>query len=403
VARRRGGPLSETAEEPAARPVEDVQVTLLCPFDIDFEPDLAKLARDDVSIARVQPGPAGIDCVEIARTTAGPLCLGDRTIARECVVHAHVYRFGTGIVRVQFDRDDWDLAGMAELSVRAEELVLDRKPLTEHARDLGAAIRKRLEPYAFAKYETLLEAVEVYPVLEARTLPGPASTGERFCEENRRLLATIVSGDARRGKASSFTLDEYPVRNVGPLEADVVAVRESGAFVHAHAPARGARGAEEALADARKIAALIELAYAEYWSLRSVDFMIQHLQDQAYTFTSGFLARDPVVTLGAVTQALYRARELHMAISNIVDDFIEVPAIGNDGYLDAFFRRARDVFGVRERSRVAQERLEDLEKSYETVHSMINERRLMTLEILVLIVIVIELGVAFAEFIRGAK
>lgn len=380
--------------------VGDLLVTLLCPFDIDFEPDIDRLARDDVSVARVQPGPAGVQCIEIPRASGGPLELDGKVLARDAIVHAHVYRFGTGIVRVQFDKDEWDLGSIAELSARAEELVLDGRLLVDRVRELGGTIRKRLEPYAFVKYETLLEAIEVYAMVEARTLPEGGPSGEEFCAQNRRILASIVGGDARLGRLSQFALEEYPVKNLGALREDVVTVRESGAFMHLSVPARGPRGAVEALADARKVGGLIELAYAQYWSLRSVDLMIQHLQDQAYTFTSGFLRKDPVVTLGAVTRALYRAREEHMAISNIVDDFIEIPAIGYDAYLDALFRRCRDVFGVRERSRTAQERLEDLEKSYETVHAMINERRLMTLEILVLIVIVIELLVAVVELLR---
>jgi hypothetical protein len=359
-----------------------------------------RVARDDLSVARVQPGPAGVNCIETPRTQKGPLALHGQVLAREAVVHAHVYRFGTGMVRVQFDRDDLGLEEIADLSVHAEELTLEGRPLVEHVRDLSDAIRKRLEPYAFAKYETLLEAVEVYPIVRAGEL-SDGLAGDEFCEKHARILTAIVGGDARRGRLSKFALEEYPVKNLGALHEDVIAVRESGSIIYASVAARGPGGDLEALADGKKLEALVELAYAEYWSLRSVDLVIQHLQDQAYTFTSGFLKRSPDVTMGAVTQALYRAREEHMAISNIVDDFIEIPAIGNDGYLDAFFRRARDVFGVRERSLVAQERLEDLEKSYETVHAMINEKRLMTLEVLVLIVIVIELFVAILEHLHN--
>jgi hypothetical protein len=346
----------------------------------------------------VQPGPAGVQCVEIPRTSTGPISLGGQQLSPEAVVHAHVYRFGTGIVRVQFNLDEWSLEAAADLSIHAEELVLDGKPLVEHVRDLAAAIRKRLKTYAFAHYETLLEAVEVYPLIRVGALGEPA--GQDFCAANRRLLAAIVGGDSRKGELSDFALEHYPVKNLAPVRDDVVAVRESGGLVAIAPQARGARGYEESVHEAKKIEALVELAYAQYWSLRSVDVTIQHLQDQAYAFTSGFIKRDPVVTMGAVTAALYRAREEHMAISNIVDDFIEIPAIGNDAYLDAFFRYAREMFGIGERSETAQERLEDLEKSYETVHAMINERRLMTLEILVLIVIVIELFVAIAEALK---
>ncbi len=362
---------------------------------------MEKLARDDVSVARVQPGPAGVRAVEIPRSSGGPLTLGKNQLTKDAIVHAHVYRFGTGIVRVQFDRDDWELSDVAELSAKAEELVLDGKPLVEYVRDLGNAIRLRLKPYAFAHYETLLDAVEVYPIVRAAMLPETGPSGEEFCSYHRRILASIVGGDGRLGRLSEFALEEYPVRNMGALREDVVVIREAGSFVHANAQARGKRGLEESIADARRIEGLVELAYAQYWSLRSVDLVIQHLQDQAYTFTSGFMKKDPGVTMGAVTTALYRAREEHMAISNIVDDFIELPAIGYDAYLDAVYRRSREIFSVPERSKVAQERLEDLEKSYETVHAMINERRLMTLEILVLVVIVIELGVAILEFMKN--
>ncbi|MEZ0229418.1 MAG: hypothetical protein ACAI25_12385 [Planctomycetota bacterium] len=350
----------------------------------------------------MQPGPAGVQCIETPRTQKGQVALGGKQLAREAVLHAHVYRFGTGIVRLQFDRDELALEDIADLSVHAEELTLEGRPIIEHARELAQAIRKRLRPYAFATYETLLEAVEVYPLVRAGELPEGVASGEEFCRAHERLLVAIMGGDPRRGDPSAFAREEYPVKNVGPLRDDVVVVNDAGGLIHASAHPRGPRSDQAALAEARTIEGLVELAYAQYWSLRSVDHVIQHLQDQAYTFTSGFLKKSPDVTMGAVTHALYRAREEHMAVSNIVDDFLEIPAIGSDGYLDAFFRHARDMFGVRERSHTAQERLEDLEKSYETVHSMINERRLMTLEVLVLIVIVIELVIGVVElFHRG--
>ncbi len=328
------------------------------------------------------------------------MALAGQEIAREAVIHAHVYRFGTGVARIQFDRDALSLDEVAHLAVHAEELTLEGRPIVEHVRELAAAIRKRLRPYAFATYETLLEETEVYPLVRVAELPDGFASGEEFCRAHERQLTAIMGGDPRTGEPSAFAREEYPVKNVGPLRDDVVVVNDAGGLVHASPRARPPRGTEGALLEAQKIEGLVELAYAQYWSLRSVDHVIQHLQDQAYTFTSGFLKKSPDVTMGAVTHALYRAREEHMAISNIVDDFIEIPAIGSDGYLDALFRHARDVFGVRERSHTAQERLEDLEKSYETVHSMINEKRLMTLEVLVLIVIVIELVIGVVELIH---
>jgi hypothetical protein len=379
--------------------VRDLEVSLLCPFDLDFEPDIERFAREDVSVARVQPGPAGVSAIEVPRTLAGALALGGEVLATAVGVTARVYRFGTGIVRITFARESWDLAALAVLSARAEELTVDGKPIVEVARDLAMAIRKRLAPYAFTTIETLLEAVEVYPIVHVGALPE-GLVGEDYVAAHRRPLVAIVGGDARTGRLSAFALEEYPVTNLGAIREDVVVIRESGAFVHVAAAQRGRTGAADAVADARRIEGLLELAYAQYWSLRSVDHLIQHLQDQAYVFISSFLHKGPRAPMGEVVRLLYRAREEHMAVSNIVDDFLEMPALGYDAYLDALLRKSQAIFAVPERSRLASDRLEDLERSYEIVHEMINERRLMTLEILVLIVIVIELLVAIAEFMR---
>jgi hypothetical protein len=99
--------------------------------------------------------------------------------------------------------------------------------------------------------------------------------------------------------------------------------------------------------------------------------------------------------LTEILSRLYRAREEHMAITALVDDFLELPAIGNDVYLDAVFVEIQKVFDIVERSKLAQERLEDLERSFEVSHQITAERRLFVLEVLVLLVIVLELVLPF--------
>jgi hypothetical protein len=375
--------------------VRQLRIHLLCPFDLDFEPDVERLAREDVSVARVQPGPGGPPAVEIPRAMKGAVTFGGEVVAGEAAISARVYRFGTGIVRLTFVRDAWDLASLARLSARAEDIQVDGKAVVQVARELGAEIRQRLRPYARASYETLLEATEAYPIIHVGSIPGDGPRGDAFVDENRRVFAAIVGGDARRGSLSHFALAQYPIESFGAVAGDVVAIREAGAFLHLDQGARGGGGAPEIGADTRRIDGLIELTYAQYWSLRSVDDIVEHLQDEAYEFISRLQQGGAIVVpLGEVLRRLYRAREEHMAISNVVDDFLELPAIGFDIYIDAVFRRVQDTFGVVERSRRARDRLEDLEQSYEVVHAIISERRLFTIELLVLLVIVLELLLA---------
>src|SRR5581483_5060004 len=152
-------------------------------------------------------------------------------------------------------------------------------------------------------------------------------------------FAAIVGGDVRHGALSRFAKEQYPLASVGAVAGDVVAVRENGAFVYLDAATRGGVGSDEVVTDSRKIDGLIELTYAQYWALRSVDELVDHLQDEAYEFISRLQqGAAAVLPLGEVLRRLYRAREEHMAISNVVDDFLELPAIGYDIYLDAFFR-----------------------------------------------------------------
>jgi hypothetical protein len=291
-------------------------------------------------------------------------------------------------------RDEWDLASLARLSARAEEIQVDKKPIVDVVRELGAEIRKRLRPYAVATYETFLEGTEAFPIIHAGELPeGPR--GDEFIQLHQRAFAAIVGGDVRRGPLSRFAQESYPVRSLGAITEDVVAVRENGAFVHLAPETRGGAASDDLILESRKIDGLIELTYAQYWALRSVDELVDHLQDEAYQFISRLQeGAAAVLPLGEVLRRLYRAREEHMAISNVVDDFLELPAIGYDIYLDAFFKRAQDTFGITERTVRARDRIEDLEESYEVIHGIISERRLFAIELLVLIVIVLELLLA---------
>lgn len=366
---------------------------MLCPFDLDFEPDVERLAQEDVSVAKVQPGPGGAPAVEIPRAMTGAVGFDGEIVAGEAAITARVFRFGTGIVRITFVRDEWNLASLGRLSARAEEIQVNGRPIVQVVRELAVEIRKRLRPYAVATYETLLEGTEAFPIIQVGELP-PGPRGDEFVALHQRAMTAIVGGDARPGPLSSFARGAYPVESIGANVDDVVAVRENGAFVHLVPEHRG--GATESLHDARRIAGLIELTYAQYWSLRAVDELVDHLQDEAYGFISRLQqGAAGALPLGEVLRRLYRAREEHMAISNIVDDFLELPAIGYDIYLDAFFKRVQEVFGVGERTHRARERIEDLEESYEVVHGIISERRLFAIELLVLIVIVLELVLAW--------
>lgn len=376
--------------------IHEVRVDILCPLDLDFEPDVERLAAEDVTVARVQPGPGGAPAVEMPRTSLGRVSLDGETLAAEAKLATRVYRFGTAIVRVSFQRDEWTLADLAKISAQTEQLEIDGKPVLAIAAEVGREIRAKLAPYALARYAIFLETSEAYPVVRVGALDPAGPTGDVFIEAERRILTAITGIPGRvPSRLSSFALETAPLRNLGPLEEDVVVIREAGALIHV---ASGARGGKLASDDAKRIAGLIELAYAQYWSLRSVDELTMKLQQEAYDFISRLQEHGRANLFPGVSEVLsrlYRAREEHMAITALVDDFLELPAIGNDVYLDAVFVEIQKVFDIVERSKLAQERLEDLERSFEVSHQITAERRLFTLEVLVLLVIVLELVLPF--------
>jgi hypothetical protein len=227
-------------------------------------------------------------------------------------------------------------------------------------------------------------------VIRVGTIEGELD-GEAFVEAERRAITAITGLPGRdASRLSTFALETAPVLNMGPYEGDVVVVREAGAFLRIAEAPRGSRDA--VIEEARKISGLIELAYAQYWSIRSVDELTQKLQVEAYSAIARLQSRSTagIVPEQEILSRLYRAREEHMAVVALIDDLIELPAIGYDVYLDAVFREVQSVFSVLERGRTASDRLEDLERSFEVAHQIMAERRLLVIEVLVLIVIVLE-------------
>jgi hypothetical protein len=223
--------LQERARACGATAVREVRVDILCPLDLDFEPDVERLASEDVNVARVQPGPGGAPAIEMPRTALGRVTLEGEAIAAEAKLATRVYRFGTAIVRVSFQREAWTLGDIARVSALTEQVQIDGKTVLQIAEEVGREIRAKLLPYALARYAILLGTTEAYPVVRVGTLEESSPTGDVFVEAERRILTAITGIPGRLpSRLSSFALETSPLRNLGPLEDDVVVIREAGAL-----------------------------------------------------------------------------------------------------------------------------------------------------------------------------
>jgi hypothetical protein len=131
---------------------------------------------------------------------------------------------------------------------------------------------------------------------------------------------------------------------------------------------------------------VLELANIQLEEFRALDRMLDHYLDTAYEH----LEKRERWKLGRSTAILRKLRWFRVDLTRLADEVTNITKFIGDWHLARVYESAKDRFHIDEWKQSVEQRLKQLDEQFTVVHSEITERRMMVLEIVVIVLILIE-------------
>jgi hypothetical protein len=125
----------------------------------------------------------------------------------------------------------------------------------------------------------------------------------------------------------------------------------------------------------------LELANLQLEEFRVMDRRLDKYLDGAYED----LERRRVPLFGAATKTLHHLRRFRVDVAKLADEVTHITKFFGDWYLARVYLGARDRFYLDHWRTSVEQRLAQLDKLYSVVHAEVNERRMLWLEIIIVV------------------
>jgi hypothetical protein len=131
----------------------------------------------------------------------------------------------------------------------------------------------------------------------------------------------------------------------------------------------------------------LELANLQLEEFRVMDARLDQYLDRAYAD----LEHPTLSLLGAANKVLRQLRRFRVDVAKLTDEVTHITKFFGDWYLARVYLGARDRFYLDQWRASVEQRLAQLDKLYSVVHAEVNERRMLWLEIIIVIFFAIDL------------
>jgi hypothetical protein len=330
------------------------KVSLLFPFDMGLELDFTgKDAREFFK--------------EISARRMGVLTAEGRTFS-ETEFSTQVYRFGVGIIQVTFEVDG-DLTFLANLSCRIESIHVGKMSILAYCESLVEGMIQRATKYATYRYEQRLTENEILPIFVFSE--QPARNAEDFILRHQKALFGLLAGEANYDALSSFVLDRDKISNYGYYENELILIKRFGAAVFSQ--------------ESSTILEMIKLAYAQYWSMRSYNFLLDHELETSQRLLEKL---PPYYKFWLIPQAYQRfsneAMDFDRDKISIVDSLYNVvaniPKVESDWHLRTLHQTVNKVFNIEDLHRTVEMKIERIEESYNSAREFLSTNFFLLLD-----------------------
>jgi hypothetical protein len=230
-------------------------------------------------------------------------------------------------------------------------------------RDLGAAVPKP-SPHP---------DVEAYTVFVLTKIDGLLDVSA-WSQEQRTQIAGLLS-DVEPARLAEAQVAEVLRHRQSLEKSDLVVIDWDAALV------------VDMTGYVDDVLFVIELANLQLEEFRVMDAAL----DRQLTTVYSLLERRPRLSIGRPTKALSRLRELRVDLTKLADEVMHITKFLGDWYLARVYLSARDRFHLDEWRASVGQRLTQLDDLYSVVRTEVNERRMLWLEIIIVVFFAIDL------------
>ena len=282
--------------------------------------------------------------------------------------------YDVGVVSVAV-RVAFESAVLAELVPFHNPTLEDGRPLDVVARELCGQVCDSLKDCLV--HSSPPPEPEAYTIFCLTDLGG-AEDANRWLGEQRREVAGLLT------ETEPSLLSEAQVTEVLRLQrsftnSDLVVIDWDAALVI------------DLTGYLDDVLYVLELANLQLEEFLTMDRALDRYLDRAYLD----LERRPFSLLGVSSPVLARLRRFRVDLTRLADEVTHITKFFGDWHLARVYLAARDRFYLEQWRQSVDQRLAQLDQLYSVVQGEVNERRMLWLEIVIVILFVIDVAALF--------
>lgn len=332
------------------------RVVFIFPFDLGLELDFAE--KETKSIVQ-----------EVSAHAMPTLSFNGRFFDN-AVAESHLYRFGVGVIRVNFEMD-CDLSECADISCNESRISAGKMSLMEWCQERVNELIERAQQFAIHRYDLRLKDLELVPVFILNR--ASVKNSDTFIRENYKALYGITAGEPNFDMLSDFVFQRDPLGNFGYYENELILLKRFGGVV--------CSGEADTILD------LVSLAYAQYWGLRSYNFVLDSEVDTAQKLLEELppyfkFWQFPGKYQRFSKEALDFGKDKLSIVDSLYNISTNIPKIDSDWHLRTVYKDVSKVFNIEEMYKIVETKLNRIEESYNQAREFLSTNFFILLDII---------------------
>ncbi len=290
-------------------------------------------------------------------------------------VNIAVKLYGVGalsvVLRTAFEAENLrDLRPYGSLRLRVGG---NEESLDEYCARIAERIEEDLVPYMHDSYEVKVDP-ETYTVFCITVSEHPVRT---FANGWRREVTALLAGDPRPDDISDAEVEDTWKSWLSYYQDDLVVVEWDAALVL------------EPTASYEDTLAVFEIANLQLLELRTYDAFLDKAIDRAYDDLEDLFRRSSFLRSGG--QEVKELAELRMDLSEATFQVDNISKLWGDWFLGKVYRVCTRKFELESWRHTVAEKMADLSEIYQVAQAEFEGRRMLILEVLVVLLFVIDL------------
>lgn len=308
-----------------------------------------------------------------------PLAIEPRPLAtrlRGQPVHLLIRVYDVGVVTVMM-RVAFEVGALGELLPFHNPVLEDDRALDVVAQKLCAEVCQSLKDLLIGPTE-FPPPPEAYTVFCLTELPGVADVN-RWLADQRRAVAGLLTETAAEQLSEAQVGEVLRIQrsfentDLAVIDWDAALVVDLTGYVD-------------------DVLYALELANLQLEEFRVMDQRLDAYLDRAYED----LDRKRLPLFGAASMPLRHLRRFRVDVAKLTDEVTHITKFFGDWYLARVYLGARDRFYLDQWRASVEQRLAQVDKLYTVVHTEVNEKRMLWLEVIIVVFFAIDLLLLFS-------